>query len=530
MKRDTSCGHVLDVAIVGGGVSGLYSAWRLLTDSGDAPPTVAVFEGSGRVGGRLLSVTPPGLPQGRVELGGMRYTTGHIRVKSLVDYLGLATAPFAVSEDANVAYLRGHRLRTADLTDAQKLPYVLSTEEQASLSDGMTVLAAQRFLQKVLHQPHVDLNKVPWTELARSGRYEGHLLRDLSMRYVYNRSVSHEAFQFAEDTSGYDSIYFTWNAVDGFPWNLADYGRTVSYERLVQGYATLPETLAERVEAAGGHIHLHTRLTRFDRVHLVDGSPAIELHFQHGEQERVLLARKLILAMPRRSLELLDQSGAVLAPEHRHVHELIESVEPIPLFKLALCYRTRWWEKLGITQGQSVTDLPIRKCYYWPVGDQAQGGAILIYNDVLDMDYWTDLRKHPLKFAQPPDDSGLEPSPWADYPAPAVMVEEAHRQLLIMHGVEDHPDLRPYAAAYRDWGEDPFGGGANFWRQYVESYDVAHRIVQPVPGVAVYICGEAYSHDQGWVEGALATAEDMLQRCLGLPPPPFMPGEGQSRS
>jgi hypothetical protein len=37
--------------------------------------------------------------------------------------------------------------------------------------------------------------------------------------------------------------------------------------------------------------------------------------------------------------------------------------------------------------------------------------------------------------------------------------------------------------------------------------------------VPVFICGESYSHAQGWVEGALATTEDMLQHHLGLMPP-----------
>ena len=47
---------------------------------------------------------------------------------------------------------------------------------------------------------------------------------------------------------------------------------------------------------------------------------------------------------------------------------------------------------------------------------------------------------------------------------------------------------------------------------------VSRDIVQPVPEEPVYVCGEAYSHYQGWVEGALATAEDMLQRKFGLEP------------
>jgi monoamine oxidase len=48
---------------------------------------------------------------------------------------------------------------------------------------------------------------------------------------------------------------------------------------------------------------------------------------------------------------------------------------------------------------------------------------------------------------------------------------------------------------------------------------VSRAIVQPVSDAPVFICGESYSHAQGWVEGALATAEDMLQHHLGLLPP-----------
>jgi monoamine oxidase len=516
---------VLDVAIVGGGVSGLYSGWRLLTSpSPDQPRTVTLFESSHRVGGRLLSVTPPGMPQARVELGGMRYTTGQQLVMSLVPYLKLATQPFPVSEDPNMAYLRGHHLRTADLNDPDKIPYVLTQAERDGIKDGFTAMAAQNFLQKVMHEPHVDLKTVPWKKLAREGVYEGHYLRNLPMRYVFNKSVSHEAFQFAEDTSGYDSIFFTWNVADGFPWNLGDYGASIDYKHLTEGYESLPLTLRGKFESAGGKVHLGHRLVGFEQVKHDDGSELIELHMDRDGHRETVYARKLILAMPRRSLELLAQTGPVLGPDKAEVHRLIRSVTPIPLFKLALCYRERWWEKLGITQGQSVTDLPIRQCYYWPVGADTKAGAILIYNDGLDMDYWAELRDHHDKFqnqAQPGDETWSQIE-WNQHPASALMVHEAHRQLMEIHGIEDRPDLQPYAAAFRDWGDDPFGGGANFWPQGVESYDVARKILKPVADVPVFICGEAYSHGQGWVEGALETAEAMLQGHFGLGQPPYL--------
>ena len=47
----------IDIAIVGGGISGVYSAWRLQRANPDKK--VMVFEASDHVAGRLLSVRPP---------------------------------------------------------------------------------------------------------------------------------------------------------------------------------------------------------------------------------------------------------------------------------------------------------------------------------------------------------------------------------------------------------------------------------------------------------------------------------------
>ncbi len=59
-KRD---GDVLDVAIVGGGVSGLYSGWRLLTaPDSNSDQQIRLFEGSDRLAGRLMTAVPPGIP------------------------------------------------------------------------------------------------------------------------------------------------------------------------------------------------------------------------------------------------------------------------------------------------------------------------------------------------------------------------------------------------------------------------------------------------------------------------------------
>ncbi len=538
--------EVLDHAIIGGGVSGLYSAWRLLSDvaPGETKPRVEVFECSGRLGGRLLSVVPPAIPNARVELGGMRIICPtQAWASSLVQHLALDTETLLDVQPQNVAYLRGKLLRIFELADAANLPYQLGPGERSPENLGnLTAVAAMRALSGVIQHVvgiRIDnwqdlstkLSAADWEKIAREGEIDGVKLYALPMRYLMMRAIGGEAVDFAQDSSGYDSILHTWNAADGFPWNVGDYGPLVKYLHVVNGFDALPLTLAAQVIALGGVIHMNTRLCGFDAES--PGQP-LTLTLATASGESTVTARHLILAMPRRSLELLEQRGPVFDPANTDVQALVQSVLPIPLFKLAICYTRAWWEELKpvdtgtglmstITAGKSVTDLPIRQCIYWKVNPNNGHAVILIYDDGTDLDYWAGLRD---STATPHlDDPAVvgeefELPAWSSLAAPKRMVDEVHRQLLEMHGVKDPTAVpAPYSAAYRDWGEDPFGGGANFWQVGVQSFDVSKRIVQPKPPYPVYICGEAYSHAQGWVEGALQTAEEMLQQHLGLSVP-----------
>jgi hypothetical protein len=95
------------------------------------------------------------------------------------------------------------------------------------------------------------------------------------------------------------------------------------------------------------------------------------------------------------------------------------------------------------------------------------------------------------------------------------MVNELHRELMLMHGTDEAPD--PIDACYMDWSRDPYGGGVHLWNVNVRSDDVLDRMTQPLDDFPCYVCGEAWSTNQTWAEGALQTAEIVLQHRLGLP-------------
>jgi monoamine oxidase len=524
----------IDIAIVGGGVSGIYSAWRL--KQADPHRNIAVFEGSAEIGGRLLSVRPPDIPNMVAELGGMRILPAvQPLITRLIAVLNTQLPPgrritcydFPVDQPQNIAYLRGVHLRLSDFVTApDKVPYRLAFVERGGTAGSIIVNAIGQVVPGITAE---GLTEVQRREMAQRASFGGRPLYQQGFWNVLLRVIGGEAYQLGVDAGGYNSTLTNWNAADAIPWYLSDFGVNPKYKGFTQGFQQVPKSLAELFTAAGGKIRLGTRLDGFDWV---NGAFTLRIGGQ------TVRAASLILAMPRRSLDLL----APTSPPLQEIQDLIASVTPRPLFKLFTTYTSPWWRAAGYTNaagtfipvesGRSVTDLPVRQTYYWPKDDgtpATDGPAMLMasYDDGTNIGFWDGLRPQRRQAwqagrtvaapdepfvgdsAQPPD------SAWGQHQAPRRMVAEVARQLAVIHGLTYTPEVRN--AAFRDWGADPFGGGWNSWNIGVKSWEVKQRIVQPLDPRALYICGEAYSDAQGWVEGALQTANLMLAK-FGIPP------------
>jgi monoamine oxidase len=516
---------VLDVAVVGAGVSGVYSAWRLLTDPppGRPVPSVQVFEQSHRIGGRLLSVEPPGIPGVFCELGGMRYMSSQPLIRSLVENkLKLDTRPFIVEMPDNLNYVRGERFRNSDLDDHVNIPFELSWSERGRTVDALVAGIVDQLIPGVTKMKGAEMR-----EFLAEYEFDGRPIFDWGFWNLLARGMSHEAYILARLCSGYDAPMANWNAFDTISLIL-HLSPSVTASALEDGFQAVPRTIAGLFEQAGGTINLGHRLEAFDAG--PDGSIALRIRDENGV--RTVMAKSLVLAMPRRSLELIDPSGPVLDPDRRDVREMIESVTPIPLFKICVAYDFPWWESVGVSEGRSVTDLPIRQCYYWATAeasgadpDNRKGVLLASYDDGPNTAFWGGLTDpNRLSPFEPTHDRLTAEHPgaqeWSDYAPTAAMVAEVDRQLREVHHVRYTPT--PYAAAYMDWSVDPYGGGVNYWNVHVRIPDMISRMAQPAPPLPVYVCGEAYAAWHGFVEGALETAELVLQSHFGLAPPDWL--------
>ena len=383
-------------------------------------------------------------------------------------------------------------------------------------------------MTRVVGRDPTKLTPKEWLEFKKTGKWLGTPIYQWGFWNLLYGLMSAEAYSLVADASGYDTIVSNWNAADAMPWFVADFG-DVKYKFTPAGMQAFCDGIAAQFENAGGTITRNCRLTGFT----YEDTGRVKLVFAGRDP---VSAAKLVLALPRRSLELIAQCGSAPLLEDPDVRRLVTSVTPTPLFKFFCCYEKPWWKELGISRGRSVTSNPLRQVYYFGT-DQEQrdepgntNSLLLVYNDDRSIKYWIGLlrgaKTMPAFEAQPnpfvrADRIGSDADDeWDRHKPSQAMTDEIQRLLIEAHG-NDVTIPKPYAASYADWSEDPYGGGYNMWKINVKSWEVSAKIVQPDVRVPVYICGEAYSTDQGWIEGALQTAEDVLSR-LGLSKPAWL--------
>jgi monoamine oxidase len=335
--------------------------------------------------------------------------------------------------------------------------------------------------------------------------------------------LSNEAYDLIYSTIGCASLFRNANAFDAI-WALLREFAEQEYYKIPDGYQRLPQEMLERAKDVVA-IHDHHRLKRIGRQ---DGSFA--LHFNLQEGDKTELADRVILALPRRALQLIDFDDVLFEDVDAFMRYRDDAVTSERACKLFLTFKGPWWDqsvfgpklldqKEVAKVSAAYTDLPMRQCYYYGT-PKANTPALLLasYADDAAVSFWCALTDAPggiyANLAKDPEDQ-------LALLASEDMVASARRQLSAMH--HDVKVPRPTGAYFFDWGKDPYGAGWHAWAPGVRSWQVGPIMRQPNPELCLFICGEAYSQTQGWVEGAINSAEMLLRR-LDVDPPPWMEG------
>lgn len=468
-----------DVAIVGAGAAGTYLAYRLIQARPDW--RIAILERSNRIGGRLWSVKVDGLAH-PIELGGMRYMSGHRLVQSVVDELGIEARAFDPAEEPERTFLRGVIGRSTDDPEGGRGYDLPAGEAGRSAADLMT----GAFL-KIVPQAR-GLDEAGWRRHRATATFGGRALTDWSIDEAVATILSPEGHRFATDAFGYDSGIRPHNAGDAIQYVMGTGYPSGKARVPVDGMDRIPRELATRFEALGGTIRLAHDVRRVEV-----GESRVILGFARGLRIR---AKRLVLTLPIPALEALaDASPVINAPIWRRLYR---SIEGFPATKLYCWYDRPWWRDGADapTGLRTTTDLPNRKIFYF---DEAPDRLAAI------LAAFTDHRHNEPIVA-------LAEGRSAGEPAPSGLQEALRGWLATAHAGSEVP---PWSgSAFQHWGADPREVAWHFWRPGYNSDEMMDLAAQPDPTLPIHLCGEVFSRNGAWVEGALGTAEGLAARLL----------------
>ncbi|PJJ07833.1 flavin-dependent amine oxidoreductase [Flavobacterium sp. 1] len=558
-----------EVAIIGAGTSGLYTAYRLVTDKKFSASEVQIFDMNSKLGGRLESVIMPGMNFWG-ELGGMRYLTSQEIVTTLIEgYIPpenpsiripvlkdkMTPVPFPMGESSKLLmYLRKERFKQDAWTVAQgqnqKLPtrYYLNNNDFGFSSDQLfnkiiyDVLMADSWVaaaygKKIKQGPSIydyafELTSRDWDDIKPkliynfpNSPYNKRKVNDLGFWNLIKDQVSQEGYEFLANAGGYYSNTINWNSAEAFPYMVGDFSAGTIYKTIEEGYDSIAYAIANSyMDHDDACIWSENKLLTFTKEHSSKDTHKYELTFLNlkTNTEWKVYANTLVLAMPRKSLELLDQNNFFFnINENSVLNTNIRSVIMEPAFKILMGFPYPWWKELGIDSGHSITDLPMRQCYYFGTDAETDNSMLLgSYGDMETETFWKALSDDKVLFEVKAAKSASlkELHQLNDVQTTKMMVNELMNQLRELHG----PDVtipEPYVTYFKDWTNEPFGAGYHAWKAGFSVENVMPYMRKPVADEQIHICGEAYSDQQGWVEGAFCEAEKMLQEYFGLDRP-----------
>ena len=465
----------LDLAIVGAGIAGTAVAWAVQRDRPGW--SVALFERTNRIGGRLRSVRIDGVDH-PIELGGMRYITSHHRVSALIDEFALPTHPFDPTGGPERSFLRGAVAKGADDPDAGD-PYDLD----ARLGERSALQLMEEAFERII-PGFADLDHDGFAARRATASYLDRRLIDWPSGEALETVLGAEGRRFVTDIFGYDAGMRPFNVADFIEFLSA--GGDPSDEARVpdDGMDGIPRELSGRFQSKGGAIHLDRQLESL----AVDGGAAV-LHFGDGSKVR---ATRVVLSTPLPALRRLASSSPVL--QQGAFERVFDSVEGFPAMKLYLWYEQPWWRP-SVSGIRMTTDLALRKTFYFDGREGSRSTLLAMYSDGLDVRPWADMY------------DGAA----AGAPASPAMLAEVTRLLR-----ETHPDVAdvppPIGSALMYWGADPLEVAWHFWRAGDVSDEILRIAPQPDSAIPIYIANEAFSRHQSWAEGALEAAEAVTDR------------------
>jgi len=335
---------IYDYIIVGGGIAGLYSAYRIINYF---PTTkICILESSSRLGGRLHSIP---LKEGiTIEAGGARFNTQQTRILGLIHELGLDAK--CIEIPSNTRYIPINRDYDPELE-------IIFPE-------------IDNIIQKI--ESHIHREKIPDSKLIKTNLLE--LIHDTySSQYPTIKKYLIARYPY------YSELY-SLNALEGISLFTNEFSKKMRYFILAGGLEQLITQITHQLEKHSNvHIHLNQPLESITSHIPIKH---VKILYSLFSLDKEFQSNKVILALPRPALAKIKYLTKTAS-----VRRLINSIQPEPLYRIYARYPLDkktgkvWFSDMP----KIVSNLPIK----YIIPSNVEKGIIMIsYTDSKFAKYW----------------------------------------------------------------------------------------------------------------------------------------------
>jgi cytochrome b involved in lipid metabolism/predicted NAD/FAD-dependent oxidoreductase len=440
-----------DYLIVGAGISGLYTAYRLFKKYPTAK--ICILEATQYIGGRLHSIKYDGLI---MDGGGARFNTEQKRIIGLIKEVGLWNKIIPITSDITYKPVNENYSTKTD----SKLLFT-------TIDDFIL------YMKKYIKDKHISRDTLINTTIL-----------DFATKHF---SKEHpDIKQNLINIYPYYSELGVLNAVEGLNLFSNEFSDKTKYYILNGGLEQLADTLYTKLKKID--IYKETPVFEISNQEETDIESQTTYNITTSDN-KIFATKNLILTIPKNKLLNIKfklnssdpKTHSTIKNKLKQLHKNINSVQNEPLYRIYARYpldkttHKVWFDGMS----KIATNLPIK--YIIPINYE-KGVIMISYTDSKFARYWFN------KMA----DGSFEVT--------------LNKQLKLLF-----PDIViPKPKWYKHC---PWNSGAGYWKKGYDRKLIMSQMIEPLgKNTNLYICGENYSSHQAWVEGALETADMVLDK------------------
>jgi len=450
-----------DVIIIGGGIAGLYTLYKLNKCSPDKK--ILLLEKEGNLGGRVYTYQDSHM---EVEAGAGRFSDGHPLLLELIRELKLTSKL--------MKHTTGAVFAPSDYTDSIQSSILDSPGSQNEMNEmkkniinplynrGLNVFLGKQTL------PSSGLI----TKVILASKFENKkTLQNMSFVQYASKVLEKQEIEYIKQTFGYYSELVIMNAYDAIAL-MGTLGPLNVFYGLRGGISQIIDKMEDTVKKNPNIKILKNRkiksiLPIFGEM----GGKGFKVSIEGKEIS--YFCKKCICALPKQSLEKLQ----VFKP----LQEILKKIYCGSLCRIYSHFDKGengkvWFHNLPkfTTNNELRMVIPI---------DEKSGTIMISYSDNKYADYWKNLNEK-------------------------KGIREVNHQLkeLIKASLGIEIPMPKFTKVFY------WNCGVGYWGIGADSNEISNRLTKPFENLDLFICGEHYSEkNQQWMEGALETSNKVLE-------------------